>query len=120
MATEKWISLLRDTDQLFNALAHLSDLREQLTNQVVAEITMHLTKRRLDGLADWENFRAKVKSVEEELEARRRHGNERFGVVKETYEKFLRDIGVGDYRPRTRYTYGEDEGSYRDLYEGRN
>ncbi|MBC8263375.1 MAG: hypothetical protein H8E47_04540 [Anaerolineales bacterium] len=114
---ESWIKLLKDADRLFNALARLPDLREQLTRQVVPEIQAHLTKRRLDGLADWEPFQVKVNAVEEELEKRRRHGNERFGEVKETYERFLRQVEVSDYRPRTRYTYGEDEGSYCDLYE---
>jgi hypothetical protein len=114
---ERWIKLLKDTDRLFNALAQLPDLREQLIHQVVPEIQAYLTKRKLDGLANWEPFQVKVNAVEEELEKQRRHGNERFGTVKETYEQFLREIEVGDYRPRTRYTYGEDEGSYRDLYE---
>jgi hypothetical protein len=114
---ERWIELLRDTDRLFNALSRLPDLRDQLIHQVVPEIQAHLTKRKLDGLADWEPFKAKVNFIEEELEKRRRHGNESFAEAKETYEQFLREIEVGDYRPRTRYTYGEDEDSYRDLYE---
>ena len=114
---ERWIRLLRSTDQLFNALASLPDLRDQLIRQVVPEIQAHLTKHKLAGLADWEPFQAKVDVVEGELERRRRHGNEHFGAVKETYEQFLREIEVGDYRPRARYTYGEDEDSYRDLYE---
>ena len=113
---ESWIKLLKDADRLFNALARLPDLREQLTHQVVPEIQAHFTKRKLDGLVDWEPFQTKVNAVEEELEKRRRHGNERFGEVKETYEQFLREVRVADYRPRTRYTYGEDEDSYRDLY----
>lgn len=112
----QWMKLLKDTDQLFNALSRLPDLREQLTRQVVPEIQAHLTKRKLDGLADWELFQAKVKGVEEELESRRRHGNETFTTVKERYEKFLRDMKVDDYRPRSRYTYGEDNESYGDLY----
>jgi len=114
---ERWIKLLKNTDQLFNALAGLPDLRKQLIHQVVPEIQAHLTKHKLAGLTDWEPFQAKVDATEGELERRRRHGNERFGEVKETYEQFLREVGVGDYRPRTRYTYGEDEDSYRDLYE---
>ena len=114
---KEWTSLLNDTDRLFNALARLPDLREQLTRQIVPEIQAHLTKRKLDGLGDWELFRAKVDAVEEELDKRRRHGNERFSEVKETYEQFLREMNVSDYRPRTRYTYGEDEDSYRDLYQ---
>lgn len=114
---ERWIKLLKDTDRLFNALAQLPDLREQLIHQVVPETQAYLTKYKLEGLANWEPFLAKVNAIEEELEKRRRHGNERFGTVKETYEQFLREIEVGDYRPRTRYTYGEDEESYRDLYE---
>ncbi len=114
---ERWIKLLKDTDQLFNAVAHLSDLREQLIHQVVPEIQAHLTKRRLEGLADWEPFSEKVRAIETELEAKRRYGNEAFGQAKANYEDFLRGIEVADYRPRTRYTYGEDEASYRDLYE---
>ena len=114
---ERWIKLLKDSDRLFNALARLPDLRDQLIRQVVPEIQAHLTKRKIAGLTDWEPFQTKINAIEEELEKRRRHGNERFGEVKETYEKFLRETSVGDYRPRTRYTYGEDEGSYRDLYE---
>lgn len=114
---ERWIRLLQDADRLFNALARLPELREELTRKVVPEIQAHLTKRKIDGLADWEPFQAKVHAIEEELENRRRHGNELFGQAKESYEEFLREMEVGDYRPRTRYTYGEDEGSYRDLYE---
>lgn len=114
---ERWIRLLRDCDQLFNALAHLPELREKLTREVVPEIQSHLTKHRLEGLTDWEPFGAKVKEVEEELETRRRHGNEEFIKVKERYESFLRDIGVAEHRPRARYTYGEDQDSYRELYE---
>jgi hypothetical protein len=114
---EQWIKLLNDTDRLFNTLSRLPDLREQLTQQVVPEIQVHFTKRGQKGLADWEPFRAKVSAVEEELEKRRRHGNETFSAVKETYETVLREINVGDYRPRARYTYGEDNDSYRDLYE---
>jgi hypothetical protein len=114
---ERWIKLLRETDRLFNVLARSPDLQHDLTQQVIPEIQVHFTKRRLSGLSDWEPFQAKIRAIEGELERRRRHGNERFGEVKETCEQFLREINVGDYRPRTRYTYGEDEGSYRDLYE---
>jgi DNA repair exonuclease SbcCD ATPase subunit len=114
---ERWVRLLQDADRLFNALARLPELRAELTRQVVPEIQAHLTKRKIDGLADWEPFQAKVQAIEEELEKRRRHGNELFGQTKESYEEFLREIEVSDYRPRTRYTYGEDEGSYGDLYE---
>ena len=112
----QWIKLLKDTDQLFNALSRLPDLREQLTQQVVPEIQAHLTRRKLEGLADWEPFQAKVKAVEDELEKRRRHGNETFTTTKESYEQILRDMAVADYRPRSRYTYGEDNESYNDLY----
>ena len=112
---ERWIVLLRKADVLFNALDQVPDLRDRLTRQVVPEIQAHLTKRKLDGLADWEPFQHKAEAIEEELEERRRHGNEQFTQVKESYEKFLREIEVGDYRPRTRYTYGEDQGTYRDL-----
>lgn len=114
---EKWIKLLNDTDQLFNALSRLPDVREQLTQQVVPEIQVYLTKQGRKGLPDWEPFLAKVKAVEEELEKRRRHGNEAFTDTKESYEHVLREINVADYRPRARYTYGEDADSYRDLYE---
>jgi hypothetical protein len=114
---ERWIRLLRECDQLFNALAHLPELREKLTREVIPEIQSHLTKHRVDGLPDWEPFDAKVKAVEAELEARRRHGNEEFVRVKESYELFLREIGVDEHRPRARYTYGEDQDSYRELYE---
>lgn len=112
-----WIELLRDSDRLFNTLSRLPDLRDQLAHQVVPEIQAHLTKRRVDGLGDWELFRSKVNSIEEELEKRRRHGSETFNAAKEEYENILREMRIGDYRPRTRYTYGEDEGSYTDLYE---
>jgi len=113
---ERWITLLQDTDRLFNALERTPNLQRGLTREVVPQIQVHLTKQRLDGLDAWETFQVKVRAVEEELEKRRRHGNERFGEVKEEYEAFLRAIDVRDYRPTTRYTYGEDEGSYQDLY----
>jgi len=113
---EQWIKLQRDTDRLFNALEHLPDLQRDLTREVIPEIQVHLTKQGLKGLANWETFQVKVRAVEEELEKRRRHGNERFGEIKEKYEAFLRAIDVKDYRPKTRYTYGEDEDSYQDLY----
>jgi hypothetical protein len=113
---EQWITLLHDTDRLFNALERTPGLQRELTREVIPQIQAHLTKERLGGLDAWETFRVKVRAVEEELEKRRRHGNERFGEVKEEYETFLRAIDVSDYRPRTRYTYGEDEGSYQDLY----
>ena len=114
---KQWVKLLQDTNRLFNALERLPDLQRELTREVIPQIQVHLTKQRLEGLADWETFQVKVRTVEEELEKRRRHGNERFGEVKEEYETFLRAIDVRDYRPKTRYTYGEDEGSYRDLYQ---
>jgi hypothetical protein len=114
---QEWIKLLKDADQLFNTLSRLPDLRNQLTSQVVPEILAHLSKRRLEGLGDWEPFRSKVTAVEEELEKRRRHGNETFNSAKEEYEGILREMNIGDYRPRTRYTYGEDDGSYNDLHE---
>ena len=113
---KQWTRLLQDTDRLFNALARTPDLQEKLTRQIVPEIQAHLTKRGAEGLPDWEVFRVKVETVEEELEKRRKHGNEQFAQVKEGYESFLRSIEVNDYRLRTRYTYGEDAGSYRDLY----
>ncbi len=113
---ECWITLLQDTDRLFNALERTPDLQRELTREVIPQIRVHLTKQRLGGLDAWETFQAKVRAVEEELEKRRRHGNERFGEVKEEYEAFLRAIDVRNYRPTTRYTYGEDEGSYQDLY----
>ena len=113
---EQWIKLLHDTDRLFNALERLPDLQRDLTREVIPEIQAHLTKHGLNGLTDWETYRVKVKAVEDELEKRRRHGNERFGQVKGQYEAFLRAMDVRDYRPTTRYTYGEDEGSYQDLY----
>jgi len=113
----KWGTVLRDADTLFNALGRLHDLRDQLTGQVVPEIRANFTKRRLDALEDWEQFAGKIKAIEEELEKRRRHGNQIFGEAKEEYEKLLQSIDVGDYRPRTRYTYGEDQESYQDLHE---
>lgn len=113
----KWASLLRDATRLFNELERLPDLQRDLTREVIPQIQAHLTKRRLKGLPDWETFQVKVEAIEEELEKRRRHGNELFGQVKEDYEEFLRVIDVRDYRPTTRYTYGEDEGSYQDLYK---
>jgi hypothetical protein len=113
---EQWITLLKDTDRLFNALERTPDLQRDLTREVIPQIQAHLTKQRLDGLDAWETFQVKVHTVEEELEKRRRHGNERFGEVKKEYETFLRAIKVKNYRPTTRYTYGEDEDSYRDLY----
>jgi len=100
---------------LFNNLARLPDLRDQLTGELIPEVQAHLAKRKLDALGDWEPFQNKLSSVAEELENRRRHGNEAYGQVKEQYEQFLRDIDVRDYRPVSRYTYGEDEGSYDDL-----
>lgn len=114
---ERWTKLLNDTDSLYNSLARLPDLRDQLTGEVIPEVQAHLAKRKLDALADWEPFQTKVSGVAAELENRRRHGNEAYGHVKEQYEQFLRDIDVRDYRPVTRYTYGEDEGSYDDLHE---
>lgn len=113
---ERWITLLQDTDRLFNALERTPDLQRELTREVIPQIRVHLTKERLEGLDAWETFQVKVRAVEEELEKRRRHGNERFGEVKGEYEAFLRAIDVRNYRPTTRYTYGEDEGSYQDLY----
>lgn len=113
---EQWIKLLKECDLLFNTLSRLPDLRQQLTQQVVPEIQAHFTKHRLDKLADWEIFRAKVQVVEADLEKRRRHGNETFSSTRERYEQVLRETAVGDYRPVTRYTYGEDEDSYQDLY----
>ncbi len=113
----KWVKVLRDADNLFNALARLPDLRDQLTGQVEPEIRANFVRRRLEALEDWEQFAAKIEAIETELEKRRTYGNEIFGQAKEEYEKFLRDIEVRDFRPRTRYTYGEDEESYRDLYE---
>ena len=112
---ERWIKLLKDADLLFNNLARLPDLRDQLTGELIPEVQAHLAKRKLDALGDWEPFQNKLSSVAEELENRRRHGNEAYGQVKEQYEQFLRDIDVRDYRPVSRYTYGEDEGSYDDL-----
>jgi len=113
----KWAKVLRDADNLFNALARLPDLRDQLTGQIEPEIRANFVKRKLEALEDWEQFGAKIETIEAELEKRRAYGNEVFGQAKEEYEKFLRDIEVRDFRPRTRYTYGEDEESYRDLYE---
>jgi hypothetical protein len=114
---KQWLQLLKDADRLFNTLSRLPDLQEQLIRQVVPEIQAHLGKRRLDGLGDWEPFQSKINAVEEELEKRRRHGNETFNSAKEEYENALREMDINDYRPRTRYTYGEDEGSYNDLYD---
>jgi hypothetical protein len=114
---KQWISMLRQTEDLFNAVARLPDLQSRLTNEVIPEIQAHLARRGLAGLSDWEPMHAKVEAVETELAKRRRHGNDTFANTKELYEQFLRAIDVGDYRPRSRYTYGEDEGSYRDLYE---
>jgi len=114
---EKWKKLLRSTDMLFNALAKLPELRDRLVQNVIPEIQAHLSKQKLDGLADWEPFEIKIGEVEEELEKRRRYGNEEFGQIKELYEKILHEIGVDEYRPHARYTYGEDDDSYRDLYE---
>lgn len=113
---ERWIKLLQDTDRLFNALERTPDLQRELTREVIPQIQAHLAKERLDGLDAWETFGVKVRAVEQELEKRRRHGNERFGEVKQEYEAFLRAIDARNYRPTTRYTYGEDKGSYQDLY----
>ena len=113
---EQWKKLLQSTDHLFESLSPLPDLQEQLTREIVPEIQSHFIRRKLEALSNWEPFQVKIQAIEEELERRRRHGNEVFGKVKEEYEKFLRDIGVKEYRPMSRYTYGEDEESYRDLY----
>lgn len=114
---ERWIKILKDADMLFNALDRLPDLRERLTQQVIPEIQAFFTKNKEKGLDRWETYAAKVKGIEDELDSQRRHGNERFGEVKESYETFLRNLAVRDYRPRGRYTYGEDQESYQELYE---
>ncbi len=114
---EHWIKLLKDTDLLYSSLEHLPELRNQLTQEVVPEIQAYLSKQGIKALPDWEQFSLKIEAVEQELEKRRRHGNEAFGQEKEIYEEFLRAIGVGEYRPMSRYTYGEDRDSYHDLYE---
>jgi len=114
---KRWIKILRDTDQLFNALDRLPELRGHLTQQVIPEIQAFFTKNREKGLAQWETFATKIQTIADELESHRRHGNEHFGQVKESYEAYLRELSVRDYRPRARYTYGEDQESYQDLYE---
>ena len=113
---QRWESLLQKTDRLFVNLSHLPDLQVRLTREVIPAIQAHFVKEQLGALPDWEPFQVQVEAVEQDLEERRRHGNETFGQVKEKYEAFLRDIDVGEYRLRTRYTYGEDEDSYHDLY----
>jgi hypothetical protein len=113
----KWGMVLRDADTLFNDLGRLHDLRDQLTGQVVPQIRADFAKRKLDALEDWEQFAGKIGAIEQELEKRRRYGNQLFGETKEEYESLLRLIEVEEYRPRTRYTYGDDEGSYGDLHE---
>jgi hypothetical protein len=114
---DKWIKLLENTDKLFNALTSVPELKENLTQEIVPEILSHLTKRKMDGLNDWEVFTLRIQAVEEDLENLRRYGNELFNKKKEEYEMFLRNINVSDFRPKCRYTYGEDQESYRDLYE---
>lgn len=114
---KRWVQILKDADQLFNALDRLPELRERLTQQVIPEIQAFFTKNKEKGLPQWETFATKIQAIADELESHRRYGNEHFGQIKESYETFLRELSVGDYRPRTRYTYGEDQESYQDLYE---
>ncbi|MFQ5758748.1 MAG: hypothetical protein ACE5IF_03640, partial [Candidatus Bathyarchaeia archaeon] len=117
---KNWTSLVKNADLLFDSLNHLPDLQERLTREFVPEIQAHLTKRRTDkreSLLDYEPFQQKLEDIENELEKRRRHGNEQFGQEKEVYEELLRQANVGDWRLRSRYTYGEDEDSYKDLYD---
>lgn len=114
---EKWIKLLRDCDRLFNDLGHLPELRSQLTQEVVPEIQATFTKQKELGLGKWEIYAAKLRELEEELQSHQRHGNQIFGDTKEGYETILRGLDVADFRLRTRYTYGEDQESYQDLYE---
>lgn len=114
---QKWEEMLRSAEALFNSLARLPDLRDRLTGQFVPEVRSHFAKHKVDGLAQWEIFSDKLNEIEVDLDNRRRHGSQLFGDVKTRYETVLREAGVGDYRLRSRYTYGEDEGSYSDLYE---
>lgn len=114
---KRWIKILKDTDQLFNALNRLPEIRKRLTQEVIPEIQAFFTKNKDKGLAQWEIFATKLQAITDELESHRRHGNEQFGQVKESYETSLRELSVRDYRPHTRYTYGEDQESYQDLYE---
>src|SRR5690606_2107724 len=99
---------------------NMPDLSERFANDFVGEIVAHFVKRReqkRDSLADWEPFDDRLAEFKQELETRRRQGNEIFVGKKEKYELLLRNSDVGDWRLRSRYTYGEDLESYDDLYQ---
>lgn len=116
----QWLSLLNEADSLFASMGNLPDLSDRLTRDLVPEIMSHFVRRRddkRDSLADWEPFKEKIAEISRELEQRRRHGNDLFAQEKEKYEVFLRDANIGDWRLRSRYTYGEDSESYQDLYQ---
>jgi hypothetical protein len=116
---EHWIKLLNEADSLFAALEPLPDLSDRLTRDLVPEITSHFVRRReekRDSLADWEPFKEKLDEINNELDLRRRHGNELFAQAKGDCEKFLQHSQIGDWRLLSRYTYGEDDESYHDLY----
>lgn len=110
----KWKMLLQRADGLFNNLRYTPDLKEEFNN-VIYEIQEHLTKHKIDGLKDYEVFERKIDEIEKELRERQRISHDQFTKVKEDYQKLLRTIDITDYL-KSRFTYGEDEESYKDLF----
>ncbi len=111
---DKWKNLLQRTDSLFNNLRYTPNLKEKL-NDVIYEIQEHLTKHKIDGLRNYEVFESKIDRIEKELREIQRVSHDQFAKVKEEYQKLLKTIGISDHL-KSRFTYGEDEESYRDLF----
>lgn len=113
----QWREVLKQADMLFGSTGLPDDLRASLTKDVVPSITEHLVKHRFDALKDWEHFRRKVEDINRLFSERQTAGNRQFGEMKDEYIAFLREMNVGHSVLRARYEYGDDEASYRDLYE---
>jgi hypothetical protein len=113
----QWREVLKQADMLFGSPGLPNHLRDSLTKDVVPSITEHLVKHRFDGLKDWEHYRKKVDEINNRFSELQTTGNKDFGLVKDAYVAFLREMRVGQSALRARYEYGAHEASYADLQD---
>jgi len=111
-----WVRVVRNGDMLYNSLGALPELSKRLVDQVCFRIQQDFNKRKMEALADWEEFQRDIQDIERERDAHFKQGSDEFSNIKTSLENQLRRISSLASPLRSRFEYGAREESYTSLY----
>lgn len=123
----RWLSLLRDSDDLYG---RLTDLRNEPAHaqraggflqdleSIWASVDSHLQQRNLEGLGALEQYRSKISDLDKRRQDYLSQLRQEFLKTKERLEKLMKDTGMGpDARCKEVFNSDDLDGCYSRLFE---